>query len=207
MDKKTENQIIEWKESWHDKYLEWICGYANAQGGFLYIGIDDDGKVVGIKEEEIKRLLEDIPNKISSLLGITCDINEKVKQGKHYIQIEVKKSNIPLNIRGHYFYRTGSIKKEIIGFELIEFIMKNIGVSYDEMASDIDIENLTFDYLSKRYYEVTGEKLEISKDLISFKLTKDNKKATNAGILFADQWNIYHSRVFCTRWKGIKKSQ
>lgn len=25
-----EHQTIEWKESWHDEYLEWICGYANA---------------------------------------------------------------------------------------------------------------------------------------------------------------------------------
>ena len=24
---------VEYKELWHDKYLEWICGYANAKGG------------------------------------------------------------------------------------------------------------------------------------------------------------------------------
>ena len=28
-----ENQNIEWKSKWKDEYLEWICGYANAQGG------------------------------------------------------------------------------------------------------------------------------------------------------------------------------
>lgn len=27
-----EHQTIEWKESWHNEYLEWICGYANANG-------------------------------------------------------------------------------------------------------------------------------------------------------------------------------
>ena len=31
-----ENQNIEWKESWHDDYLKWICGFANAQGGKMY---------------------------------------------------------------------------------------------------------------------------------------------------------------------------
>ncbi|WP_155829651.1 AlbA family DNA-binding domain-containing protein [Butyrivibrio sp. AC2005] len=36
-----ENQVVAWKESWQDKYLEWICGYANAQGGTLYIGVDE----------------------------------------------------------------------------------------------------------------------------------------------------------------------
>lgn len=29
--KRDENQNVEYKESWHDKHLEWICGYANAK--------------------------------------------------------------------------------------------------------------------------------------------------------------------------------
>lgn len=28
-----ESQNTEWKQSWHDDYLKWICGFANAQGG------------------------------------------------------------------------------------------------------------------------------------------------------------------------------
>ena len=57
-----EHQTIEWKESWHDEYLEWICGYANAHGGILYIGKNDAGKVVGIQKS--KKLLEVIPSKM-----------------------------------------------------------------------------------------------------------------------------------------------
>ena len=49
-----EHQTIEWKESWHDDYLEWICGYANAYGGTLYIGKNDDGDVVGISDKDRK---------------------------------------------------------------------------------------------------------------------------------------------------------
>ena len=26
------------------------------------------------------------------------------------------------------------------------------------------------------------------------------------GVLFADQWSIHHSRVFCTRWNGTEKA-
>ena len=54
-----ENQNIEWKSKWRDDYLEWICGFANAQGGTIYIGIDDDGHVTGLTNT--KKLLEDIP--------------------------------------------------------------------------------------------------------------------------------------------------
>ncbi len=28
-----ESQNIEFKRSWHDDYLKWVCGFANAQGG------------------------------------------------------------------------------------------------------------------------------------------------------------------------------
>ncbi|KAI4446875.1 hypothetical protein C823_001393 [Eubacterium plexicaudatum ASF492] len=59
-----EHQTIEWKESWHDEFLEWICGYANAYGGTLYIGKNDNGDVVGLSDKDRKKLLESIPNKL-----------------------------------------------------------------------------------------------------------------------------------------------
>ena len=40
-----ENQNIEWKSSWDDEYLKWVCGYANAQGGALYIGSGANVKI------------------------------------------------------------------------------------------------------------------------------------------------------------------
>ena len=36
---KRETQTVEFKQSWHDEYLKWICGFANAQGGKLAIGV------------------------------------------------------------------------------------------------------------------------------------------------------------------------
>ena len=39
----TESQNIEFKESWRDEYQKWICGFANAQGGVLYVGVKDNG--------------------------------------------------------------------------------------------------------------------------------------------------------------------
>ena len=63
-----ENQNIEWKESWRDEYIKWICGFANAQGGTLYIGKNDKGEVVGISDSA--KLLEEIPNKVRDVLGI-----------------------------------------------------------------------------------------------------------------------------------------
>ena len=63
-----ESQNIEWKEQWRDEHLRWICGFANANGGKLLIGVNDDGVVSGITDA--KKLLEDVPNKIKDILGI-----------------------------------------------------------------------------------------------------------------------------------------
>lgn len=39
MIKARENQNVEYKSSWNDKYLAWICGFANAQGAVMYFGV------------------------------------------------------------------------------------------------------------------------------------------------------------------------
>ena len=44
-----ESQNIEFKESWRDEYQKWICGFANAQGGALYVGVKDNGEVCGVR--------------------------------------------------------------------------------------------------------------------------------------------------------------
>ena len=67
-----EQQNIEYKQSWHDDYLKWICGFANANGGIMYIGINDTGKVVGVPD--YKKLLDDIPNKVRNTMGITVEV-------------------------------------------------------------------------------------------------------------------------------------
>ena len=89
----TESQNIEWKESWRDEYLKWICGFANAQGGRIYIGIDDMGKIIGIRNG--KKLLGEIPNKIQTNLGFLADINLLSKDGLEYIEIIVNPSSYP----------------------------------------------------------------------------------------------------------------
>ena len=45
----TEHQSIEYKQKWSDDHLKWVCGFANAAGGKLLIGVGDDGEVVGIE--------------------------------------------------------------------------------------------------------------------------------------------------------------
>ena len=140
--KSAEQQNIEWKEIWRDEYLKWICGFANAKGGILIIGKNDDGEIVGVKNS--KKLMDDLPNKILNHLGIICDVNLYDFKNKHYIEIDVKPYDVSISYQGKYHYRSGSTKQELKGNALNEFLLKKTGKTWDDVIepradiSDID---------------------------------------------------------------------
>ncbi len=145
-----ESQNIEYKESWRDEYLKWICGFANAHGGKIYIGVNDSLEVVGV--EEANKLMEDIPNKIVNYLGIVCDVNLFVADSRNYIEIIVEPNNMPISYHGKYHYRSGSTKQELNGVALQQFIMKKTNVTWESMVLDL----ATFDDINEdsvRYFQ------------------------------------------------------
>lgn len=125
----SESQNVEWKQSWRDEFLEWICGFANAQGGQIFIGMDDSGEVVGVKNA--KKLMEDIPSKIRQQLGLVCEVNLHEKHKHKFVEVSVKPYSVPVSYRGHYFYGTGSTKTELTGSVLNEFLLKKAGKTWD----------------------------------------------------------------------------
>ncbi len=125
-----ENQRIEWKESWRDEYLKWICGFANAEGGVLVIGRNDRGVAVGV--DNAKKLLEDIPNKVRDTLGIMVDVNLRRESGKELVEIVVEPYPTPISYKGEYHYRSGSTKQELKGAALERFLLKKRGRHWDD---------------------------------------------------------------------------
>jgi ATP-dependent DNA helicase RecG len=128
----SESQNTEYKQSWHNDYLKWVCGYANANGGTIYIGKDDKGQVVNLPDHQ--RLLEEIPNMIRNTMGIICDINLQEESGKKFIEIKVNPYSVPVSLRGRYYYRSGSTKMELTGVELNEFLLKKAGKTWDDVV-------------------------------------------------------------------------
>lgn len=118
----NENQNIEWKTSWRDEYLKWICAFANADGGMLYIGMNDAGQVVGI--ENYKKLLEDLPNKIRDILGIIVQINLRSEAQKYYLELKVDSYTTPISYKGNFYYRSGSTIQNLKGPALEKFLLK-----------------------------------------------------------------------------------
>ena len=125
-----ETQNLEWKSSWRDEYLKWICGFANAHGGVLVIGKNDRGEIVGVKNP--LRLLEEIPNKTQSLLGIVVDVNLKSEESGEYLEITVDPYPNPISYKGEYHYRSGSTKQVLRGAALNRFLLRKHGRNWDD---------------------------------------------------------------------------
>ena len=87
--KKEESHDTEFKQSWRDDYLKWICAFSNTRGGSLYIGVEDNGDICGV--ENCHKLSEDIPNKIMQSMGLICEVNILGENGKKFIRIDVDK--------------------------------------------------------------------------------------------------------------------
>ena len=187
----VESQNIEYKESWRDEYLKWVCGFANAQGGTIYIGIDDAGNVVGVKN--VKKLLEDIPNKIQTGLGIVADVNKHTKDGKDYLEIKVNPSSFPISYHGEFHYRSGATKQQLTGIALTEFITKKTGVRWE----DVTVDEITIDDLDEESFKIfrrealhsrrmTEAELNISNEelLSKLKLLANGKLKRSAVLLF-----------------------
>jgi len=91
-----------------------------------------DGRVVGVTD--VLRLLEEIPNKVQSLLGIVVDVNLKTESGLEYIQIVVEAHPQPITYRGEFHYRSGSTKQVLQGAALSRMMLRKFGRTWDDTA-------------------------------------------------------------------------
>ncbi len=185
----SESQNTEFKSSWRDEYLKWVCGFANANGGTIYIGKDDQGKIVDL--QDAKKLMEEIPNKVRDTLGILVDVNLHQHQHGNFLEIIIEQYPYPVNFKGQYFYRSGSTKQELKGAALNKFLLQKKGKRWDGVPiPDIttkDLKQETFEFFRKRAFRsqrIDEESLSDSNDhLIDNLQLKEDKYLKRAGIL------------------------
>jgi ATP-dependent DNA helicase RecG len=141
----SENQNIEFKQSWHNNYLNWICGFANARDGILFIGKDNDGQVVGLSGWS--QLMEEIPNMVTNVLGIVADVNQLRTEDKAYVEVVVGAYPSPVSYKGQFHYRSGRTKQELNGFALDKFLLQKQGkrwAKHPTKSYNPDIANAFF---------------------------------------------------------------
>ena len=113
---------IEFKESKNkinrDVY-ETICSFLNRNGGHLFLGVRDDGVIMGIDEDKVEGIKKDFftainnPQKLSPPFYLNAEIVEI--EGKKIIYIFVPRSSSVHSVNGKIFDRNGDGDFNITG--------------------------------------------------------------------------------------------
>ncbi len=142
------DQHTEFKRLWKDEFFRELSAFANSQGGTLYIGMEDDGTVVGVRDA--KSLLQDIPNKIKNNLGFLADVDLKNEDGREYIAVHVTPQENAISYEGKYYVRSGSTAQELRGPQLASFLMQKAKLHWDALprpeAKLSDLNNEAWNY-------------------------------------------------------------
>jgi ATP-dependent DNA helicase RecG len=143
--KEVEGETLEFKSSLSDfdTILTTISAFSNTKGGRILIGVDDDGKVVGVDigkgtlEEIANRILQNTNPKIYPEIKV-----EKVKD-KNIIEIRIsERSDKPVFAKGIAYKRVGRNNIKMDRDEIVSLLRKVYEISYEdvEVASIEDID-------------------------------------------------------------------
>ncbi len=209
--RKEENQNTEFKEQWRDEILKTVCAFANTGGGVVYVGIDDNGRSVVLKDA--RKLLTDIPNKLRDVLGIVADVKIIKKAGRPVIEVTVKKSTAPISYHGVFYIRSGSTTSELNGNELSRFLLSRAGASWDSMVetrasfSDISVKAVrNFQQLAKKRFPFIAKEKSARVILRKLNLLEKGKLKRAAILLFGKNPKRFFTSAFIQVGRFISES-
>ena len=190
-------------------WLKSVSAFANTSGGLLLYGVDNDGNLVGLENAE--RDAEDISEMIKSLMDPIpeFDLSLHAEDGRKFVLVSVKAGTTTpyyVFLKGHRdaYIRIGNESVKANSIDLKRLVLKGEKRTWDSLPSNHKRANFAFETLRAEYF--ARAKMEFAEsDFDSFGLVEGGV-LTNAGALFADKSPIRHSRVFCTRWNGLTKS-
>ncbi len=207
-----ESYKIEFKESPDKTLPSEVCAFANASGGRVFIGVDDDGNVVGT----------DVSNAARSRVQNTLDQIEPRLKVDISVWDNIIVVTVPEGVRKPYscskgFYlRSGPNSQKLERDSIIEFFQNEGKVRYDELVrEDLPLFAHFNEVAYKRYVKVARisdvlERDSILKNLNCAATANGILCFTNAGALFFrinDEDVVFrHAGVVCALYKGTDKA-
>ena len=187
-----ENQNIEFKQEYVPDIRKEVMGFANADGGTVFVGVRKDGAVVGIDDPD--GVMLQIVNSLKDALA--PDVMPFVKvtsveiEGKTVVEIDVTTgTNRPYYLRekglkpGGVYVRKGSSTQPMTEEGIREMILQNSGRSF-ELCRCMNQE-LTFQTfqaeMQRRFIEVGPSQMR------TLKLIGEDGLYTNLALLLSDQ--------------------
>jgi ATP-dependent DNA helicase RecG len=154
--------------------------------------------------EDYKSLMDELLNKIKNNLGITAEVNLLQEDDKHFIQLIVQPNSVPISLRGRYYYRSGSVKQEMTGAALNEFLLKRAGQTWDDVietrASYDDIDERTVKIFLRKAEEAgrlpDADGLSTPELLEKLRLAENGQLKRAAIVLFGKDPGRFYPNTF-----------
>ena len=198
-------------------WIKTIAGFANADGGTMYIGVDDKtNQLIGFDRKQADNERNYFNNQINEHVTprppYKIDfIAYKVREKERFIiAVKVEKSPVrPVIVK---FKNVPSIYMRREGFtngatyeEIIEMSIKSQNKSFDTLLSDQTYERDNFSKLFKFHDENTKGKKLTDKALTSLGFFDENGKLANGAVLFSDNYMDDKTEVQCSAFSGFNK--
>lgn len=144
---RHEMQCLELKESFNVESIETACAFANANGGYIVIGVDNKGQPSkhGLRIEALR----DYENNISTATEpcVAVDAEKVAFAGRDVVVLKVMENPLkPVAYKGRCFMRKGSVNHQMTPTEIAECHLKSTGSSMDAVIvpgatkDDLDLE-------------------------------------------------------------------
>ena len=203
---KKEKLEVNKPKSW----LKSVSAFANGRGGKLIFGVRENNEILGLDDyqKDSENISEIIKTRMDSIPEFDMEIKELENKIILILNIYQGKNTPYFVVDGGSrtaYKRVGNQSVPATRIDLFNMSLKGQQVTYDLLESDKKIQDVTFKELAIEYKKRTLTEFE-EKDLNSFGLVNEEGHLTIAGSLFADGYQVYQSRVFCTRWNGLDKA-
>ena len=105
-----------------------ICAFANATGGIILVGVNDDGKIAGVgKHNKLKSQVQSIARSAEPPIAVDVESIGKV------LSITVPEQHSkPYSFGGKFFIREGATSQQMSRDEIREFFFKEGLIHFDE---------------------------------------------------------------------------
>ena len=136
---ETEN--IEFKSKFTEEIYKEVIAFANTEGGFIYVGIDDKGEAVGLSDvdDEYTRITNGIRDAI--MPDVTMFVHYTIQENK-VVRIAVNEgTNKPYYLKGKgpkpsgVYVRQGASSVQASSEQIRRMIKESDGDNYEEMRS------------------------------------------------------------------------
>ena len=215
MVKGGEGYNVDFKRSVPSKVKEIsdeVAGFANAAGGYVLIGVDNDNQIIGAEIDNNKRsALQDTIGEISP--SLKCEFYPVDVDGKKVWVIDVPSGKDKPYITGGIIYvREGANCQKLRSAEEIRaFFAECAKIFYDaipckwfDINKDIDPRNFK-EFMEKAHLSDT---LPIKQLFDNLELNTDTGVPKNAAALFfgrEPERKFPHAVIRCLRFKGLDK--